>query len=93
MLLLAVSSLSGNMHYGFGAAMIASAISSWYRPCNTPYLFGAALSLVCIGLVSFILIDGSAALEMFPLLVMVAATALLCGVVSAKFLRYVCGRV
>lgn len=89
---LALSTLSSNMNFGFVVALLLSAVSSWFRPCYIQFVYGAMLALTLSGLVSLLVIDGSAAIVMFPLLAIVAATAVLGGWLIARVLLWIFSR-
>lgn len=89
---LAISILSSNMNFGFVAALLLSAVSSWFRPCYMQFVYGAMLALTLSGLVSLLVIDGSAAIVMFPLLAIVSATAVLGGWLIARLLLWIFSR-
>lgn len=84
--------ISSGMSAGFWGALFLSAISCWFRPCYLQFVFGAILGLMLSVLVSFLWIEGSAALLMLPLMAMVLASAFVCGCLSARLLRWITGR-
>ncbi|MBC3872994.1 hypothetical protein [Undibacterium flavidum] len=89
---LAVAAISSDMNAGFWCTFFLSALSAWFRPCYFQFVFGALLALLLSGLVSFLLIDGSSALTMLPLIAVVFASACLCGFVGVRFVRWAFGR-
>lgn len=88
-LFLVVSILTADMAIGFFLALILSGISSWFRPCYSQFVFGAMLALTLFGLLSLLVIEGSAAIVMFPLVAIVSATALLSGWLIARVLQWI----
>lgn len=75
------------MSVGFVAAMVLSALSAWYRPCYQPFVFGALLALMIASLISFVFIEGSAAIIMLPTIAIVMASAVFVGFVIGFILK------
>jgi hypothetical protein len=73
---------------GFLAAVVLSALSSWVHPCPFQLGFGALIALIKLSLISFFLIEGSAAIIALPLVSLVFATAMFSGVFAIKILRF-----
>jgi hypothetical protein len=78
---------SSEMLIGFVAAVLLSAISAWFRPCYQQFVFGALLALMLAGLVSFVFIEGSAAIVMLPTIAITMASAVFFGFVIGRILK------
>ncbi|WP_395008094.1 hypothetical protein [Undibacterium sp.] len=76
-----------DMRFGFVAAMLLSAIAAWFRPCYQQFVFGALLALMLASLISFVFIEGSAAIIMLPTIAIVMASAVFFGFVIGRILK------
>ena len=75
------------MLVGFVAAAVLSAVSAWFRPCYQQFAFGALLALMLASLVSFVFIEGSAAIIMLPTIAIVMASAMFFGFVIGRLVK------
>ena len=75
------------MLVGFVAAAVLSALSAWFRPCYQQFAFGALLALMLASLVSFVFIEGSAAIIMLPTIAIVMASAMFFGFVIGRLVK------
>jgi hypothetical protein len=78
---------SSEMLVGFVAAVVLSAVSAWFRPCYQPFAFGALLALMFAGFVSFVFIEGSAAIITLPTIAIVMASAMFFGFVIGRLVK------